>query len=176
LAETHSQGNEWLFAHFLKEHIAAKPYNTMINYRLYNDMRTIFISLLIDEFEHRVYTTDISGYTAADFDALMESVCTQYFTMSYVTQDVVDINTYWRLIVVDQPVYYLSYGMSAMASIDLYTMALEDFDAAIAAYQTLCEEPQEELGFLGNLKAAGLNGPFDEEFYIELAQILAKRG
>lgn len=176
LAETHSQGNEWLFAHFLKDHIAAKPYNTVINYRLYNDMWTVFIALFIDEFEQRVYATDITGYTAEDFDALMESVCTQYFTMSYVMNDLVDINSYWRLIVVDQPVYYLSYGMSAMASIDLYTMALEDFDAAIAAYQTLCEQPQEELGFLGNLKAAGLNGPFDEEFYIELAEILARRG
>jgi hypothetical protein len=175
LAETHSQGNEWLFVHFLKDYILPMAYDALINYRLYSDLNTIMLCLMIDEFESRIYSMDVSNFTAADFDAVMESVVTQYFKMSYVNENMTDINAYWRAVVVDQPVYYISYGVSAMASIGLYSMAVEDFDAALAAYQTLCENPQEDLVFLGNIAAVGLNGPFDEEFYIELMEILNSR-
>lgn len=175
LAETHSQGNEWLFAYFLKDHMLQKPYDAFVDYRLYNDMWIIMVSLMVDEFEQRVYTTDVSNFTAEDFDALMESVATQYFKMSYVMDDIVDIGEYWRAVVVDQPVYYLSYGISAMSAMELYAMALEDFDAAVASYQILCEEFQEDLVYLGNLNAAGLNSPFDEEFYIKLVEIINSR-
>jgi oligoendopeptidase F len=151
------------------------PYDALINYRLYSDLNTIMLCLMIDEFESRIYSMDVSNFTAADFDAVMESVATQYFKMSYINENMTDINKYWRAVVVDQPVYYISYGISAMASIGLYSMAVEDFDAALAAYQTLCENPQEDLVFLGNIAAVGLNGPFDEEFYIELLEILNSR-
>ena len=130
---------------------------------------------MIDEFEQIIYSTDVSNFTAEDFDAVMESVATKYFKMSYVTSDITDIGAYWRAVVVDQPVYYLSYGISAMSAMELYAMALEDFDAAVAAYQMLCEEFQEDLAYLGNLEAAGLNSPFDEEFYVKLLQIINSR-
>ena len=175
LAEVHSQGNEWLFVHCLKDHMLEKTYNALVDYRLYSNMAMIMICLMVDEFESIVYTTDISNYTAADFDALMESVATQYFDMYYINHNLTDINAYWREVVVQQPVYYISYGMSAFASFDLYLTAVEDFDTAMSAYVYLCENMEEEKGFLGNLTAAGLNGPFQEAFYQELAEFIQLR-
>jgi predicted small lipoprotein YifL len=172
LAEVHSQGNEWLFVHFLKDHMNEKPYEALVDYRLRSDLGTILICLMIDEFESKVYTTDISNYTAEDFDALMESIATQYYDMFYVNNNLTDINAYWRAVVVKQPVYYISYGVSAIASIDLYTMAVEDYEGAKNAYVNLCEKPDEEKGFQGNLTAAGLRGPFDESFYKDLIKLL----
>ena len=175
LAEVHSQGNEWLFVHFLKDHMLSKPYEALVDYRIYNDMWIIMVSIMVDEFESKVYTTDISAYTAADFDALMESVVTQYFDMRYANNNLTDLNAYWREVVVKQPVYYISYGISAFTALDLYLAAIEDFDAAMNAYVQLCENMDEELGFLGNISAVGLSGPFEEEFYQELAEFVQQR-
>ena len=175
LAETHSQGNEWLFVHFLKDHMAEKPYNCMVDFRLRSDLGTILICLMIDEFESKVYTTDVSNYTAEDFDALMESVATQYCDMLYINNNITDINAYWRAVVLKQPVYYISYGVSAIAAIDLYTMSVADYDTAVNAYVALCENPDGEKGFLGNITAAGLRGPFDESFYQDLLQLINRK-
>lgn len=175
LAETHSQGNEWLFIVSIEDDMDAEMYEAVVNYNIYNNMWIIMASMMVDEFEEVVYTTDISNYTAEDFNAIMNSVCEQYGAMTEVRQYLTNMNTYWRAVVVDQPVYYISYGVSAIAAMDLYTLAREDFDAAMAVYQNLCEHPQEELGFLGNLEAAGLRGPFDESFYIDLIEIIKER-
>jgi oligoendopeptidase F len=81
------------------------------------------------------------------------------------------MNAYWRAVVVDQPVYYISYGVSAVGAMSLYTAAMEDYEGAMAKYQMLCEEPLEE-GFLATLRAAGLDTPFDEEFYQDLLALV----
>ena len=175
LAEVHSQGNEWLFVAAMDHHMTNAQHDALVNYRIYNDLATIMICLMVDEFESLVYSTDISQFTAEDFDALMESVATQYFAMSYVEYYIADINWYWRMVVVDQPVYYISYAVSAIAALDLYTVAVENYDAAVAAYQLLCENMDEELGFQGNLNAAGLAGPFQEAFYQRLTTLIESR-
>ena len=175
LAETHSQGNEWLFMSNLKSRMPADQYEALMDYRLYNDLAIILICLMVDEFEQQVYSADLTGFTAQDFDAIMDSVCSQYFSVEYASQNLADLNAYWRLVVVDQPVYYISYAVSAVAAIDLYTMSLEDFDAAVAIYQSLCEDPQEDAGFLGSITAAGLSGPFQESFYQEYVEMINGR-
>lgn len=172
LAEVHSQGNEWLFIHTMQDHMAQSQHDALVDFRIYQDLVTIMVCLMVDEFESKVYTTDIAEFTAEDFDALMESVATQYFPMAYITNYIADINWYWRMVTVDQPVYYISYAVSAIAALDLYTVARQDFDAAVQAYQMLCENLDEEQGFLGNLKDAGLAGPFQEAFYQRLASLV----
>ena len=175
LAETHSQSNEWLFAYFLSEKMSADQYAAVVDYWFYEDISTILICLMVDEFEQRVYSADLTGFTAADFDAIMDEVALQYFPKGNVKQLLTDVNYYWRQVVVDQPVYYISYAVSAVASMSLYTMAQNDFDAAVEVYRKLCQEPVEDAGFLGNIQSAGLSSPFDEEFYIQLQKLIAGR-
>jgi len=175
LAETHSQGNEWLFIASLSDNIAAAQYSSTVDYLMYNNMAMIMICLMVDEFEEKVYTTDVSGYTAADFDAIMDSVCKQYFSLSYASNNLTDVNAYWRMVVVEQPVYYISYAVSSIAALDLYSIAEKDFASAAEIYRKLCEEPLEDGGFVENITAAGLAGPFHEEFYQEITAILKAR-
>lgn len=175
LAETHSQGNEWLFAKFLDGNMPKKQYKAVVDYKLYENMCTILMCLMVDEFEQRVYTTDLTGFTAVDFDAIMDEIALQYFPNGDVKEMLADMNGYWRLVVVDQPVYYVSYAVSAIAAMSLYIQAEEDFDTAMASYMKLCQEPVIEDGFLGNIQAAGLYSPFDEEFYKLITDILNNR-
>lgn len=176
LAEVHSQGNEWLFAKFLEGKMPNAQYNAMLDYKLYENVATILICLMVDEFEQIVYTTDLTGFTAEDFDAIMDDVALQYFPGGNVSSKLADMHSYWRLVVVDQPVYYISYAVSAVAAISLYTVAVEDYDTALLSYQKLCEEPVLDEGFLGNITAAGLLSPFDQSFYQQLKQIILSRG
>ena len=174
LAEVHSQGNEWLFMSVVGRTMKKTEFAALSNYMLYNNLAMILICLMVDEFEQKVYSTNISKYTAADFDALMTKVAEQYFDMSYINSNLTDVNSYWRAVVVEQPIYYISYAVSVIAAIDLYTVATEDFDAAAEIYRKLCEEPDPEAGFLGNITAAGLSTPFDDDFYSKLTALVKK--
>lgn len=175
LAETHSQGNEWMFIASLSDNMIATQYNSLVDYLMYNSMAMIMICLMVDEFEQQVYTTDVSNFTAADFDAIMNAVCRQYFEPAYVAENLTDVNAYWRLVVVEQPVYYISYAVSSIAALDLYSVAAKDFASAAEIYRKLCEEPIEEEGFVANITAAGLSGPFHEDIYEQINAILQAR-
>lgn len=176
LAEVHSQGNEWMFMSFLKDTVNSGVYNASVDYKLYEAMSTVLICVMVDEFEQRVYNADLTGFTAADFDAIMDEIALQYFPNGDVDVMLADMNNYWRMVVVDQPVYYISYAMSGIASVSLFTTAEKDYDKAMEIYQKLCEEIDLEAGFLGNLKAAGLATPFDETFYMAFLNMINGRG
>ena len=62
-------------------------------------------------------------------------------------------------------------AVSSVASIDLYSVAKNDYDAAIDIYQDLIENADLEDGFLGNITAAGLSSPFDEKFYQGISEL-----
>ena len=173
LAEVQSQANEWLFMSYAADHMNFKLHNTTVDYKLYSDLVTIIICVLIDEFEERVYThSDIANLTGDDLDAIMEDVCEKYGGIEFVNNNATDIQNYWRRVVVDQPVYYISYAVSAIASINVYTIAEEDFEQGVDVYRALIEEVDLEEGFLGNIQNAELDGPFDEDFYVQLKELL----
>ena len=80
------------------------------------------------------------------------------------------MQNYWKMVVVEQPVYYISYAVSSIAALNIFTMSLEDEDAAWDAYIKLAEQMDIDQGFLWNIEQAGLAGPFDEEVYQELVE------
>lgn len=176
LAEVHSQANEWLFTSFLGNKLDADVHRALVDYKLYEVAAMSIICLMVDEFEQKVYTTDLTGFTAADFDAIMKDIAKQYFPNGDVAVMLADMNAYWRMVVVDQPVYYISYAVSGIAAVSLFTAAQKDYNSAMASYQKLCEAPVLESGFLGNIRDAGLATPFDEQFYLDFKAMIIARG
>lgn len=169
LAEIQSQGNEWLFMSYMQDEMAAKLYNVAVNYNMYQNLCTILISVLVDEFEHQVYThPNIASLTGDDLDAIMADVCDNYGGITFISNVATDIQTYWRMVVVEQPVYYISYGVSAISAVNIFTIADENYEEAVEIYCSLIEELDLEEGFLGNIQSAGLDGPFDDEVYVKL--------
>ena len=173
LAETQSQGNEWLFLKYLEGELSEDLYYSMVDYKFTNDLAMIMICMIVDEFEQQVYThPSIDKLTSDDLDAIMEEVCLNYGGIGYLSSNVADIQQYWRMVVVEQPVYYISYAVSAIGPIDLYLVAGDDYAAAVEIYQALIENADPEAGFLSNITAAGLSSPFDKEFYQELGKLV----
>lgn len=171
LAETQSQGNEWLFLSYMKDDMRTTLYNTTVGYKTFSDLAMILLCVAIDEFEERVYThPDVASLTGDDLDAIMEEVCENYGGIDFLNNNVTDVQEYWRMVVVEQPVYYISYAVSAIAAMNIYTIAQEDYTEAARIYCSLIEEADVDQGFLANIKNAGLDGPFDEEVYLALAE------
>ncbi len=169
LAETQSQSNEWLFLSYLDEEMNNKLHNTAVDYKLYSDLVTIILCVIIDDFEEQVYThPNVAKLTSFDLDQIMVQVCEKYGGIAFIENYATDIQNYWRMVVVEQPVYYISYGVSAIAAIDVFTIAEEDYEQAVEIYRTLIEEVDLEEGFLGNIQNAELDGPFDEDVYVKL--------
>lgn len=171
LAELHSQGNEWLFMNQVREELNPNVYAVIRDYKMYMDMCTILVSFMVDDFEERIYTTDVSGYTREDFDAVAEEVCQAYGGVDFVNNFLTDFQSYWRLVVMESPVYYVSYAMSDVAALNLYTIASQDREKAYEIYGHLLKDLDLELGFQENLKKVGLSGPFDSTVYEAIASM-----
>ncbi len=173
LCETHSQTNEFLFMQYCSDKIPKGVYNTAILYQLANTYLTICLAAAVDEFEQRVYSLsdeEIMAMTVADFDAIMADVAASYNGVL----DSYDPIGYWKQVAVRNPVYYVSYSVSAVASINIYTMALEDTEAAYAAYTALVEtEGIEDMGYVEALEAAGVVSPFSEAAHQRIAALIA---
>ncbi len=169
LSETQSQGNEWLFIRNLEQQLSAGVYEAMAEYKLLTEMGNLICFVMIDEFEQQVYTHPKAGnMTLSEYEAIMEEIGEDYGGIEYITDYIMDIQLYWKYVVLESPVYYISYAVSGVAAIDLFTVAENDLEEAFAIYVRLVEEPREEEGFQGNIRHAGLTGPFEETVYRRL--------
>ena len=166
LAETQSQGNEWLYICFMKDYVSNDVYESMVEYKLMSSIGEIMAFVMIDEFEQLVYSHENAGdLTVKQYDKLMEQVAERYGGIRYFTENVFDIQLYWKYVVLESPVYYISYAVSGVAAMNLFTIAEENKDDARKIYCKLLEEPLTEEGFLENITHAGLSGPFEETVY-----------
>lgn len=171
LSETQSQGNEWMFIRYMEGQLPAQLATVLTEYKLTTDLGYILCFVLIDAFEQQIYShPDAGDMTLEEYDAVMEQVAKNYGGLDFINEYIMDIQTYWKMVVLESPVYYISYGVSGIAAISLYTLAVQDEAAATEAYRKLMEEPVEDGGFLENIQNAGIAGPFDETVYQQLLQ------
>lgn len=177
LCETHSQGNELLFLKFTQKSLNKDIYSCVKAYNLFNMYYIIVMATMMDEFEQRVYDLEsVEGYTSEDFDAIMDEVIESYGKgASWFTENLTDPYNYWRSTVIDNPVYYISYAVSAVAAIEIFAVADEDYEAAQAAYIILVEDVTPEDGFIGALEKAGLGSPFEASTFTKVAEIMKKK-
>ena len=167
LAETQSQGNEWLFTAYLQGELSEEVYECYVDYRLFEVIAGTLVQLAVDEFEEAVYSyPDLENITLAEFEALMIQVARSYGGIEFFSEYITDLQSYWKMVVVESPVYYISYAVSSMAALNIYTLALEDMEQATEVYCNLAENDNYEDGFLTIISDAGLPGPFHEEVYL----------
>ena len=172
LAEVHSQGNEWLFIGYLKDILDEQTYEAFVYYRIYQDLSGILVPVCVDHFEELVYThPDVASLTEDDFEALMEQVCENYGGIKFFENNVTDIQWYWRMVVLESPVYYISYAVSGIAALDIHFACEENYEETVATYCALVEQVDEDGEFIANLQRVGLHGPFEPDVYQALAEL-----
>lgn len=160
--EVHSQGNEWLFVHYLDGKIDPKVYEVFLLHRLRIGLQIVIMSTLVDEYEEQVYNSgEISSPGA--FKTIMNAVLDNYPGIeAFATRE--SIYNYAQHVQIETPVYYLSYATSELASILFYTVAEEEgYIAAQKIYTDLCLKTPVDKVFFDTLSDVGLPDPFAVE-------------
>ena len=178
LAETQSQGNEFLFTYWLGELCENETYAAIAPALAENKIRdflsTIITSSLVNDFECYVYT-HLDELAPEDLDGVLISLCDEYGGYDTVKSLLgYSPELYWHYVVMESPAYYISYATSAVPALELYAKAKTDgFAAAIAAYEIVVPDAP-EAGFIETLAAAGLGSPFDPSIYTALRECLSE--
>ena len=163
LSETHSQANEFLFLTFLKDYFDEDIYEYCVVSKIENTLYRIILQTIINQFEIEVYGAE-TPYTADDYAGIIARLCSDYGVeelKDYITQYVLNVTT-------ANPVYYISYGVSYVACLDLYITAIDDYAAAQKSYRILQDEAKGSDGFKGALSLAGIGSPFEESTFIKI--------
>ena len=171
LNEVHSQGNEMLFYLYLTETDAASEIATkeFLNYKTYQMFDAVISGYLINEVEKWAYTQDLTTYeTPKKFEealfAKWKEICKEAGADTYANA------TSWvELVLLNYQGYYISYAVSAVAALELYAVAVDDYDAAVAAYKKLYAPHEATDTFTSVLEEAGLYSVFNEEAYKKIA-------
>ena len=176
LAETHSQGNEWMYTAYLEnletvEESVAEAYTLTC---AFNSMTSILYATMVDEFEEIVYTAE-APIKAEEYAGVINEIidqyegCKEFFESAKKRQPF----EYIQYVTMDSPGYYLSYATSQIASMSLYAIAQEQgYQAAQNVYVKLQEGIDPTLDFLPSIEAAGLRSPLDESTYQSLENVL----
>lgn len=171
LCEIQSQGNELMFLRYLEKELEPQVYEVLEKYMLYYFIDTIVIATLMDEFEETIYQQPAEAdLSAEDYDEIMYRVLESYGVGEdeYLREIMTLV---WRKVGIQQPVYYLSYGTSAMASLNLYMQSKEDYEGALEMYRIILEEPDMNKSFKGTLEKTGMDSVFEEDAYITLERM-----
>ncbi len=169
LAEVHSQANEYLFLRYLKDSLAQDIFRAIELYQVIDTCATIILATLIDDFEEYVYTHYVEILeNNTPLDDVMELVCRDYGGFDMISEQVADMNLYWRYVVLDSPVYYISYALSATTALSIYEIAVEDQGAARTVYRALCEDLDVTLSFRETLDEVALPDPYAQSTFVAI--------
>lgn len=141
IMEIHSQGMESILASMLDGILpsGSAEYSSLI---LYSMNLQVVIASILTEFEIWAFETEDSGavLTVDTLISKFREICDRNgYNMDYGAGD----SGYGWIEVphlFESPMYYVSYGVSALNAMEIYVMCEEDMDKGVAAYRALTEQ------------------------------------
>ncbi len=177
MAEVHSQAFELLFTQFYDE-LFGEYADAVAGYQMSNIISAILDACRVDELERYAYSEP--DLTAEKMVAKNKELLVAYGLYDADDPDLDFYATDWYYVshMFSSPFYYISYGTSAAAAFSFWLDGQENgWEAANEAYNKLVliqpgEEDEEgnELGFVGSLKAVGVDDPTTGAYVKELAE------
>lgn len=172
VSEIHSQANELLFLPYydFKNDDEREQYALS---KIADMYVTVLEGCLMDEFQREVYENIDSVKTAEDINKIFKTVADTYSYADII--QTVPTEYIWAGITHNfvAPFYYISYAMSALPAIQIYSTSLDDANAAIRIYRNVLDETGFR-SYLTVLKDNGLTTPFDKKTYTDLVKLPGK--
>lgn len=163
IAEVQSQGMEILFMPHYGD-FYGKQSDAMRLLKLYDTLESAVTGFLVGEFEYTILK-NIETITPEEVVEYFDSLMSEY---GYET------DFYYISHVFEQPGYYISYGVSALAALNIWQTSVEDYDAAVSLYENIahikCNSP--EYQFSSALSTCGFDNVLDESYISILADDL----
>jgi oligoendopeptidase F len=185
LLETHSQAHEMLFIYYAKDYLSATGYRLAETYQMYATLSSVITALRVDAFEQAIYLDSYDGYfaskimadntiTSDEYDLLYESI-----GKDFGLHDGADDLNYWRYgMTISSPCYYVSYSVSAINALQIYSKIFSDgFDAAKDSYLKLFTytDVDPDMTMDEVLEYAGLVSYKDEALYQSLSEFFENK-
>lgn len=159
LMETHSQGSEWLFMSYLSQVFEEDEWTYIVNDKFVNDSYSVALCAVVGAAEVDVYSLDsledvdyakiVSKWSKKVFGDKIPDIYANYYTPEQ----------YFRLVVVNNPGYYISYSVSLISSLELYVVSLSSYDQAVEVYVNLLNASE----YLATLADNGFDSPLSSE-------------
>lgn len=170
VAEIHSQGLELLYLEYADDVYGEELGDSARQVILYQILYSVIDGCLYDEFQNAVYAAD-HEMTVEEVNQLFRRLSEEYGYTYYDTEDVaydwVDVpHTF------SSPMYYISYGTSALSALEIWTIALEDRQAGIDKYMELTTYGLSTT-YCELLEKCGLKSIFEEGTIQEIAQAVS---
>ena len=156
--EIHSTGLEVLFYGWYDEIFASAAEAARI-YCLDGLIYNVITGCIFDEFQQKVYADPPA--TVDELNALYSSLCGEYGE-SVQSQSAA---YYWMYVNhnFESPLYYISYAVSSLASLQIWALAQEDRNAAVSLYLDLVSRGAYAEGYCALLRDVGLT-VFTDDF------------
>ncbi|MBO5281822.1 MAG: hypothetical protein J6B43_01645 [Lachnospiraceae bacterium] len=167
VAEIHSQGLELLYLEYADDVYGEDLGDSARQVILYQILYSVIDGCLYDEFQNAVYAAD-HEMTAEEVNQLFRRLSEEYGYTYYDTEDAaydwVDVpHTF------SSPMYYISYGTSALSALEIWSIALEDRQAGIDKYMELTTYGLSTT-YCELMEKCGLKSIFEEGTIQEIAQ------
>ncbi len=164
LCELQSQGLEVVFTAFYED-IFGKHADVVEDYVLMDMLYSIVDGALYDEFQQRVYAEE--GLTPERVSEIFTEVYADYGYEPYEGYEYE-----WVYVVhnFEYPFYYISYAVSALGALEIYSLMQSDFEAAVDKYLQICAMDAELYYYSEALGEAGLADIFDSDCYAAIAE------
>lgn len=161
VAEIQSQGMETLYM-TLFDDICGEYAQAMEMFKLYDLLNSVIAGFMIGEFEYTVLK-NIDTMTPEDVAELFEELAQAY---NY------DMELYYVSHIFEYPGYYISYGVSALAALEIWQTSLTDTEKAIELYENIArvESNSEDTRFRQSLAECGFSDVLSKDYVISLAQ------
>ena len=159
LLETHSQGNAMLLLSYIKNSslIEPKVAQAFTYEELAAHINDVLIGCAVNELENYAYTTDFDQTSLENkFEELIEKYGAN------ITRNHKD---FMYQVLLNYQGYYISYAVSAVAAIELYAKATDNFTSGVNAYKSIFTKDTPDEEFTLSLSNAGLIDIFDENAY-----------
>lgn len=160
LFEIHSTGLETLYTE-IYDQVFSEGADIARFLTLGYQLESIIDGCIMDEFQRRIYSEP--DMTLSEINRLYADICEDYgFYQPY------SVDYSWVYIPhnFDAPLYYLSYAVSSLASVQLWNIAQQDMDGAIDTYLAILGQSAYDDGYMQVLQNAGLR-LFTEENAVE---------
>ena len=164
LKEFYSQANEFLFTSYL-EHNARNNvkavYDVNAKIMIGDSCRTIVIASALREFEQKLYSSTLTD--KSDILTIWRNLNNDSYNGLLLD--------FWKA-EIRYDLYYMSYGTSVTGAMGLYTLSKTNFSDAKYKYILSVQNNNYDDDIIEVLENAGLKSPFDEEVFIEIANLI----
>lgn len=168
VSEIHSQANELLFLNYYD--LTTEERINLSLYKIAEMYQTVIEGCTMDEFQHYVHENISKLKTFEDFNDAFEDIAIQYHYNTFYQG--IPFETLWAAITHNfvAPFYYLSYAVSAIPSLEIYQISLENVDKAKQIYLNVLDETGYR-SYKTVLSDNALTTPFEEKTYTELSEL-----